>query len=242
MNTTNYYAIIPAEVRYADIPPNAKLLYWEITALTNKEWFCWAGNEYFAELYWVSSYTISRWISKLSKLGFLQIDFENKDLSKRKIYIWELKKVTTKTAKAYDNKVNSFWQKEQKAFDKKSKHNNTSIILNNNNNKNNNISNDILLQKKEIFEKENLFDLLKNIFTDVEFIENLKNKFWVENEDLKRSSENFLIYWTEKNPNGRKERREMQKIFDVKRRFYTRISNDSKFWKNKQIKKTVTFW
>lgn len=235
--TTNYYAIIPAEVRYADIPPNAKLLYWEITALTNKEWFCWAWNEYFAELYGVNISTISRWISKLSKLWFLTIDFENKDLSKRKIYIWELKTVTTKTAKAYDNKINSLWQKEHKAYDKKVIHNNTSIILNNNI-KNNNIYNDILLEKNDF----SFFGSLNEILKDSDFIEKLKNKFWVENEDLKRSSENFLIYWTEKNPNGRKERREMQKIFDVKRRFYTRISNDSKFWKNKQIKKTVTFW
>ena len=30
--TPNYYAIIPANVRYADLKPNAKLLYGEITA------------------------------------------------------------------------------------------------------------------------------------------------------------------------------------------------------------------
>lgn len=35
METPNYYAIIPAEVRYASIPGNAKLLYGEISALTN---------------------------------------------------------------------------------------------------------------------------------------------------------------------------------------------------------------
>ena len=31
-----YYAIIPANVRYSDLKPNAKLLYGEITALSNK--------------------------------------------------------------------------------------------------------------------------------------------------------------------------------------------------------------
>ena len=36
-----YYAIIPADVRYDDgIPPNAKLLYGEISALIGKDGFC----------------------------------------------------------------------------------------------------------------------------------------------------------------------------------------------------------
>ena len=38
----NYYAIIPAIVRYDnDLKPNEKLLYGEITALTNKTGACY---------------------------------------------------------------------------------------------------------------------------------------------------------------------------------------------------------
>ncbi|KWZ04231.1 hypothetical protein AS257_13450, partial [Enterococcus faecium] len=68
----SYYAIIPANVRYDKrLKPNTKLLYGEITALCNERGFCWAGNEYFADLYGVNKETISRWVSDLIKFGYL---------------------------------------------------------------------------------------------------------------------------------------------------------------------------
>jgi len=68
----SYYAIIPAQVRYAkELTPNAKLLYAEITALAQKDGSCWASNKYFAELYSVSTVTISRWISSLVDNEFI---------------------------------------------------------------------------------------------------------------------------------------------------------------------------
>lgn len=76
----SYYAIIPANVRYdSRLKPNAKLLYGEITALCNEKGFCWAGNEYFAELYEVSKETISRWISDLIDCGYLKRDIIYKE-------------------------------------------------------------------------------------------------------------------------------------------------------------------
>lgn len=65
----NYYAIIPASIRYnKELKFAERLLYGEITALTNKEGYCFASNRYFADLYSVTPETISRWISHLKKL------------------------------------------------------------------------------------------------------------------------------------------------------------------------------
>ena len=88
-----YYAIIPAYVRYdTDIPANAKLLYGEITALCNKEGFCWATNEYFAKLYGFTKQSVSRLIGILADKGFIKVDIqykENKAVEKRCISIPE---------------------------------------------------------------------------------------------------------------------------------------------------------
>lgn len=70
----NYYAVIPAEVRYAQINPAAKLFYAEITALATKKGYCWATNAYFADLYQTSERTITRWLEELVKFGFCRVD------------------------------------------------------------------------------------------------------------------------------------------------------------------------
>ena len=69
-----YYAVIPASVRYAVIPGDAKLLYGEISALSNKEGYSWASNRYFAELYNVDDRTIRRWLKFLQEIGCIQIE------------------------------------------------------------------------------------------------------------------------------------------------------------------------
>lgn len=90
-NKVNYYAIIPATVRYSkSLKANEKLLYGEITSLSNKNGFCYAKNRYFADLYGVSIETVSRWLSNLQKCGFIQIEVkrnENKEVIARYIYI-----------------------------------------------------------------------------------------------------------------------------------------------------------
>lgn len=79
----SYYAIIPANVRYDDeLTPNAKLLYGEVTALCNEKGYCWASNSYFANLYGVSTKSISNWVNQLVNSGYLTSEMTYKEGSK----------------------------------------------------------------------------------------------------------------------------------------------------------------
>lgn len=94
---SNYYAIIPATVRYdKDLTDKAKLLYGEITCLCNKEGYCFATNNYFANLYNCTSRAIQFTISKLQEKGYIRVILENN--YQRKIYltdaIWHEKNFT----------------------------------------------------------------------------------------------------------------------------------------------------
>ena len=88
----NYFAIIPADIRYdKNIPYIAKLLYAEITSLSNKNGYCWATNKYFADLYEVSDRTISRNINLLIEHKYIasKIIYKNntKEIDKRILII-----------------------------------------------------------------------------------------------------------------------------------------------------------
>lgn len=84
MEQKSYYAIIPANIRYdEEIPANAKLLYGEITALCNDRGYCWASNDYFANLYKVSKKSISNWINSLIKKNYIYSQMIYRENSKQ---------------------------------------------------------------------------------------------------------------------------------------------------------------
>lgn len=48
----SYYSILTADIRYDErLKANEKIMYSEISALTQATGLCWATNSYFAELY-----------------------------------------------------------------------------------------------------------------------------------------------------------------------------------------------
>lgn len=82
-NAPSYYAVIPANVRYdSRLSPNAKLLYGEITALSNVTGFCYATNKYFADLYGVTNTSISLWVKQLIECGYINSHIEYKEGTK----------------------------------------------------------------------------------------------------------------------------------------------------------------
>jgi len=71
-NKPNYYAVIPANVRYdKTLTPNAKLLYAEITALCNMNGKCSASTSYFSQLYEVSRVSIQKWLKILEDKKYI---------------------------------------------------------------------------------------------------------------------------------------------------------------------------
>jgi hypothetical protein len=106
MDQPTYYAIIPANVRYSDLKPNAKLLYGEITCLTQSTGECWASNDYFAKLYKVSKDTASRWVTQLKKKGFVSVSYifnKDKTIKKRVIKLVDSPITTKKSVPPLQN-------------------------------------------------------------------------------------------------------------------------------------------
>lgn len=92
----SYYAIIPSIVRYDErLSASEKLMYGELTCLTNKLGYCYASNSYFAKLYKKDVSTISRWVKNLEDCGYITIDYERegKQIIKRIIKMIHLPSV-----------------------------------------------------------------------------------------------------------------------------------------------------
>ena len=170
----NYYSVIPANVRYdSDLTANAKLLYGEITALTNEKGYCWATNNYFAKLYKTSNVTISRWIKSLKDKGYITTKIKYKDGTKeienRYIQICPPinKNVNTPINKNVNTPINKNVKDNNTSMNNINMNNN--IITTTNNNIYNNINSDL----------ENIIDNFSSNIHSITPFELEKIKSWL---------------------------------------------------------------
>lgn len=145
MENPAYYGILPANVRYdKNLKPMEKIMYSELTALSNKNGYCNATNSYFAELYEVSKNTVSLWISDLEKAGYIKtkLIYEpgTKNIKERRIFITD--PITKNNDTYHEKEVDPITKNNDTPITKNREDNNTSInntrliITNINNNKN----------------------------------------------------------------------------------------------------------
>ena len=80
-----YIAVLPSPVRYdARLSASAKLLYAEISALSEGFGYAWASNVYFSRLYGISERTVIRLINALEASGYLVT--ENGGTTRRRLW------------------------------------------------------------------------------------------------------------------------------------------------------------
>ena len=147
MERPGYYGILPASVRYdKNLKPMEKIMYSELTALSNKNGYCNATNSYFAELYEVGKNTVSLWISDLEKAGYIKTkliyETGTKIIKERRIYISD--PITKNNDTYHEKEVDPITKNNDTPITKNREDNNTSInntrlIITNNNNLENTI-------------------------------------------------------------------------------------------------------
>jgi len=130
METPNYYAIIPATVRYdKNLTYFERIMYGEITALSNRFGYCFATNDYFSKSFNCSIFTVSRAVNNLQKNGYVSVDYSSLEgLTRRKIYVENI-------AKSATPKNTQFAENDASRLVKNRKYNttsvnNTSVLLN----------------------------------------------------------------------------------------------------------------
>lgn len=89
MERPTFHAVIPATVRYSACSASAILLYGEISALCQKEGYCWASTGYFAGVYRASERSVFRWLAELEKAGFIKTEPAVNQHGQRRIVTFE---------------------------------------------------------------------------------------------------------------------------------------------------------
>ena len=101
---------------YPELKANEKLLYAVITVLSNKEGYCYASNNYLADLFNSKPHTISNWVSHLNKLKFIHVELirdEKNEIIQRRIYINDIPYAIKMTYPYVTKKTEGMLQKRQ---------------------------------------------------------------------------------------------------------------------------------
>lgn len=168
----NYYAVIPADVRYSKaLTPNAKLLYAEITALCNMNGKCTASTQYFCNLYEVSRISIQKWLKNLE---------DNNHIKRVNIYKQGSKEIETRVITLVND------SSKQKFTD------NTNINITNTN---------ITYSNKERFKKPTLVEIdlycadRKNNVDHIAFYEFYESKNWMVGKNKMKDWKAAIRTW-----------------------------------------------
>ena len=177
----SYFAILIPEVRYnKNLKPIEKIVFAEITALSNLKGYCFATNDYLANLYDVDSCTISRYISHLEKLSLIRCEYikEGQIIKERRIYINVVDNSVNGTV---DNSVNG--TVDQTIKENTTRVNNTSI---------NNINIPEKPKKQKIQEPKIKFGEYQNVLLSQKEYDNFISKYGKDKTD------GFIQYFSEK--------------------------------------------
>ena len=197
MNEPNYFAVIPANVRYDnELRANEKLLYGEITSLTKKTGECWASNKYFGDLYGVKPNAVATWIKHLKDKQYIEVDYEyeGKEIKKRIIRIGGIQK----DIGGIHKKIGGYSQKGEE--------NNNNIIIKE--------SNNINIITKERFKKPTLEEVQaycveRNNGVDAElFINHYESNGWKVGKTPMKDWKAAVRTWERSSINKQKERKE----------------------------------
>lgn len=194
----SYYAIIPANVRYdKSLKANEKLLYGEITCLSQKEGYCFASNNYFAELYEVTPQAISGWVKNLERCGYITCEYlhNGTEIKERRIRIVKDTN-STNDEKGNSTKLEKGINKSLKGYKQKFKDNNTS---------NNNI-NYICSTQQQPFQKPTIKEIAdycaerKNKIDPAYFFDYYETKGWKVGKHKMTDWKACIRNWERKDP------------------------------------------
>ncbi|MBB1099996.1 helix-turn-helix domain-containing protein [Limosilactobacillus sp. WF-MT5-A] len=150
MEQPSYYSILTANVRYDnELKANEKLLFSEITALSNRNGYCHANNNYFADLYNVSKTSISNWINHLKERGYLKVEMikDGKEIKERRLF-----PISTPIKEKFNTPSRNLYEGNKEKFNTPIKENFKENITSINTTSNNKVLSDAQHSVKDVFE------------------------------------------------------------------------------------------